>query len=38
MLIEKRVTLWEESLQIEGIARPLRRVLRLTERTIDVPD
>jgi len=26
---------WEESLSIEGIERPLRRVLRLTERTID---
>ena len=32
----KRVTLWEEALHIEGIERPLRRVLRLTERTIDV--
>jgi hypothetical protein len=31
----KRVTLWEEALKIEGIERPLRRVLRLTERTID---
>ena len=31
----KRVTLWEEALEIEGIERPLRRVLRLTERTID---
>jgi hypothetical protein len=31
----KRVTLWEEALHIEGIGRPLRRVLRLTERTID---
>ena len=31
----KRVTLWEEALSIEGIERPLRRVLRLTERTID---
>jgi hypothetical protein len=31
----KRVTLWEQALQIEGIDRPLRRVLRLTERTID---
>jgi hypothetical protein len=31
----KRVTLWEEALHIEGIERPLRRVLRLTERTID---
>ena len=31
----KRVTLWEEAVHIEGIERPLRRVLRLTERTID---
>jgi hypothetical protein len=31
----KRVTQWEEPLRIEGIERPLRRVLRLTERTID---
>jgi hypothetical protein len=31
----KRVTLWEQELHIEGIERPLRRVLRLTERTID---
>lgn len=31
----KRVTLWEEALEIEGIERPLRRVLRLTERTVD---
>ena len=31
----KRVTLWEEVLRIEGIDRPLRRVLRLIERTID---
>jgi len=31
----KRVTLWEQALEIEGIERPLRRVLRLTERTID---
>lgn len=31
----KRVTLWEEALHIKGIERPLRRVLRLTERTID---
>jgi hypothetical protein len=31
----KRVTLWEEALRIEGIERRLRRVLRLTERTID---
>jgi Transposase DDE domain group 1 len=31
----KRVTLWEQAVQIEGIERPLRRVLRLIERTID---
>ena len=31
----KRVTLWEEALHIKGIERPLRRVLRLIERTID---
>jgi Transposase DDE domain group 1 len=31
----KRMTLWEEALHVEGIQRPLRRVLRLTERTID---
>ena len=31
----KRVTVWCESLHIEGILRPARRVLRLTERTID---
>lgn len=31
----KRVTLWEESLHMEGIERPLRRVLRLIERSID---
>ena len=31
----KRVTQWEEAVHIEGIERPLRRVLRLTERTID---
>ena len=31
----KRVTLWEEALHIEGIERPLCRLLRLTERTID---
>jgi hypothetical protein len=31
----KRVTLWEEAPQIKGIERPLRRVLRLIERTID---
>jgi len=31
----KRVTVWEEALQIEGISRPSRRVLRLVERSID---
>jgi len=31
----KRVTLWEEALAIEGIQRPVRRVLRLVERSID---
>jgi hypothetical protein len=31
----KRVTVWEQALCIEGIERPLRRVLRLIERTID---
>ena len=31
----KRVTTWEEPVQVEGIARPVRRVLRLSERTID---
>ena len=31
----KRIALWEEVLHIEGIKRPLRRVLRLAERTID---
>lgn len=31
----KRVTLWQETLRIEGIDRPVRRVLRLIERTID---
>ena len=31
----KRVAVWEEALSIPGIERPLRRVLRLTERTID---
>jgi len=31
----KRVTVWEQALRIEGIDRPLRRVLRLIERTID---
>jgi hypothetical protein len=31
----KRVATWEQSLQVQGIVRPLRRVLRLIERTID---
>ena len=31
----KRVALWEQAVRIEGIEQPLRRVLRLTERTID---
>jgi Transposase DDE domain group 1 len=31
----KRVAVWEEPICIEGIERPLRRVMRLTERTID---
>jgi Transposase DDE domain group 1 len=31
----KRVTLWEEEVKIEGVKRPIRRVLRLIERTID---
>jgi hypothetical protein len=31
----KRVTQWEEPLHIQGIERPVRRVLQLTERTID---
>ena len=30
----KRVALWETEASIDGIARPVRRVLRLTERTI----
>jgi len=31
----KRVWVWEEAVSIEGIAQPLRRVLRLIEREID---
>ncbi len=31
----KRVALWEDTLVVPGIERPLRRVLRLVERTID---
>ena len=29
------MTVWEQALEIKGIERPLRRVLRLTERTIE---
>jgi hypothetical protein len=31
----KRITHWEQSVTIEGVKRPVRRVLRLIERTID---
>jgi Transposase DDE domain group 1 len=31
----KRVTMWEQPVQVPGIVRPVRRVLRLIERTID---
>jgi hypothetical protein len=31
----KRVTVWEEAVSVEGIARPVRRILRLIERAID---
>jgi hypothetical protein len=31
----KRFAVWEQAVQIDGVARPLRRVLRLIERTID---
>lgn len=31
----KRITLWEKSVIIDGVRRPVRRVLRLIERTID---
>ena len=31
----KRVTLWEQPVTIEGVQRPVRRVLRLIERSID---
>ena len=31
----KRLTQWEQGVSIEGIDRPVRRVLRLIERTID---
>lgn len=30
----KRVALWEQAVRIEGVSRPVRRVLRLVERTI----
>jgi hypothetical protein len=33
--VGKRLTIWEEPVVIEGIARPVRRVFRLIERTID---
>ena len=31
----KRVTVWEEAVKVEGVTRPLRRILRLIERDID---
>ena len=31
----KRVTLWEQPVTLDGVQRPVRRVLRLIERTID---
>jgi hypothetical protein len=31
----KRVTVWEEAIKVDGVTRPLRRVLRLVERDID---
>lgn len=31
----KRMALWEDELRVPGIERPLRRVLRLVERTVD---
>ena len=31
----KRVTVWEDAVKVEGIGRPLRRILRLVERDID---
>jgi hypothetical protein len=31
----KRVTVWEEAIQVDGVTRPLRRILRLIEREID---
>ena len=32
----KRMTVWEEPMRIQGITRPVRRVVRLIERTVDV--
>ena len=34
----KRMTVWDEQVRIEGFDRPVRRVMRLTERTIDVKE
>jgi hypothetical protein len=31
----KRVTVWEQAVRVQGVSRPVRRVLRLIERTID---
>lgn len=31
----KRVAVWEVPVQVEGIAHPVRRILRITERTVD---
>jgi hypothetical protein len=31
----KRVTVWEQAVAVDGVQRPVRRVLRLIERTID---
>jgi Transposase DDE domain group 1 len=31
----KRMTVWEEAVSVEGISRPVRRILRLVERDID---
>lgn len=33
----KRLTTWEQPVQVQGVVRPVRRVLRLIERTIDKP-
>lgn len=33
--VGKRMTVWEQPVSVEGIERPVRRVLRLIERTID---